>query len=126
VPNPRFRLHHAQITAPPGSEAEARAFFVSVLGMTEVSKPPELRGREGIWLDFGGSQLHVSAEEPFRPALKAHPAFEVDDLDAVRARLTAEGVETWEDAPFPRRRRFYARDPFGNRLEFLSRPIDGT
>ena len=122
VSSPRYRLHHVQLASPPGSEAQARAFFVDVLGMTEVPKPPNLAARGGIWLDFGTTQLHVGVEESFRPAEKAHPAFEVADLDAVWRRLTARGIETWEDEPFPRRRRFYARDPFGNRLEFLSPP----
>ncbi|MGA9839542.1 MAG: VOC family protein [Thermoplasmata archaeon] len=124
--NGGFRLHHVQIAAPPGSEAPARAFFVGILGMTETPKPPNLAARGGIWLDFGATQLHIGIEAPFRPAEKAHPAFEVDDLDAVRARLRAGSIDTWEDEPFPGRRRFYTRDPFGNRLEFLSRPVDAT
>ncbi len=120
---PRYRVHHVQIAAPPGSEPAARSFFVDLLGMTEVPKPANLAKRGGIWLDFGGSQLHVGIEETFRAAEKAHPAFEVDDLDEVRSRLAGRGVATWEDEPFPGRRRFYTRDPFGNRLEFLSPPV---
>ncbi|HTP54013.1 MAG TPA: VOC family protein [Thermoplasmata archaeon] len=116
------RLQHVQIAAPPGSELAARAFFVDLLGMTEVPKPPNLAKRGGIWLDLDGSQLHVGIDPAFRPAEKAHPAFEVDDLDALRRRLTDRGVATWEDEVYPGRRRFYARDPWGNRLEFLSRP----
>jgi catechol 2,3-dioxygenase-like lactoylglutathione lyase family enzyme len=119
-PPPRYRLHHVLISAPAGSEEQARAFFVNVLGMTEVAKPANLAVRGGIWLDFGDTQLHIGVEDPFRPAEKSHPAFEVDDVEAVRARLTARGIETWEDERYPGRRRFYTRDPFGNRLEFLS------
>ena len=94
--------------------------------MTEVAKPANLVARGGIWLDFGDTQLHVGAESPFRPAEKGHPAFEVDDLDALRSRLSARGIETWEDERYPGRRRFYSRDPFGNRLEFLSPPDGGA
>lgn len=119
---PPFVLHHAQIAAPRGCEAAARRFFVEICGMTEVPKPPSLAARGGIWLDFGGTQLHVGVEEPFRPARKAHPAFEVADLDALRVRLVQHGIRTWDDEPYPGRRRFYADDPWGNRLEFLSRP----
>jgi catechol 2,3-dioxygenase-like lactoylglutathione lyase family enzyme len=119
---PRYALHHVQLAAPPGSEETARAFFVVLLGMTEIPKPQNLEKRGGIWLELGGTQLHLGIETPFRPAEKAHPAFEVDDLETVRERLKKSGVETWEDEPFPGRRRFYARDPFGNRLEFLSVP----
>ena len=88
-----------------------RAFYGGVLGMREVEKPPALAARGGVWFE----QLHVGVEEEFRPARKAHPAFVVDDLDALAARL---GDVEWDDA-LPGTRRFYARDPWGNRLEFV-------
>jgi len=116
-----YRLHHVQIAAPPGSEASARAFFVGILGMTELPKPPNLAHRGGIWLELAGCQLHVGIEAEFRPAEKAHPAFETDQLDELRHRLKAHGVETWDDESLPKHRRFYTHDPFGNRLEFVER-----
>ena len=106
-----MRLDHVQVAAPPGCEAEARAFYGGVLGLREVAKPDALRARGGVWFE----QLHVGVEEGFRPARKAHPAFAVDDLDALAARI---GDVQWDDA-VPGVRRFYASDPFGNRLEFL-------
>lgn len=106
-----MRLDHVQVAAPPGCEAEARAFYGGVLGLREVAKPDALRARGGVWFE----QLHVGVEEGFRPARKAHPAFAVDDLDALAARI---GDVQWDDA-VPGIRRFYASDPFGNRLEFL-------
>lgn len=118
----KFRLHHVQIAAPVGSEEVAREFFVGRLGMTEVPKPPNLARRGGLWLQLEGSQLHVGIEPEFRPAEKAHPAFQVEGLDQLRRRLTEHGVATWEDEPLPGHRRFYTRDPFGNRLEFLGPP----
>lgn len=118
--HPTYRLHHVQIAAPPGSEEVARSFFAGLLAMREIPKPPHLAKRGGIWLDLDATQLHVGIESPFRPAEKAHPAFEVGDLDDLRSRLAAAGVTTWENESIPGRRRFYARDPFGNRLEFLS------
>lgn len=33
-------VDHVQLAAPPGSEDLLRAYYVHVLGMTEVSKPP--------------------------------------------------------------------------------------
>ncbi len=114
-----FGLHHVQLAAPPGSEAAARRFFGELLGLVERSKPPNLAKRGGVWFDLDGAQLHIGIESPFRPASKAHPAFAVPDLDELRKRLDAAGVRTWEDELFPGRDRFYAEDPFGNRLEFL-------
>ena len=87
--------------------------------MEEIPKPANLAGRGGVWFQLNGAQFHVGVEKEFRPARKAHPSFEVEDLRNLRARLTAAGIPVWEDEPFPGRDRFYAQDPFGNPLEFI-------
>jgi catechol 2,3-dioxygenase-like lactoylglutathione lyase family enzyme len=111
-----MRLDHVQLAAPAGCENEARAFFGDALGLRELEKPDALAARGGIWFELAdGRQLHIGVEEPFAPARKAHPAFAVDDLDALAARI---GDVTWDDE-LPGVRRFYAVDPWGNRLEFL-------
>lgn len=57
--------------------------------------------------------------DPFTPARRAHPAFRVDDLAAIRATLVAAGHECLDSSgEVPSVRRFHAHDPFGNRLEF--------
>ena len=110
-----MRLDHVQLAAPPGCEPEARRFYGGLLGLEEVAKPGPLAGRGGVWFALGDQGLHIGVEDPFVPARKAHPAFRVDDLDGLAERL---GDVTWDDA-LPGVRRFYAEDPFGNRLEFL-------
>jgi len=115
------RIHHVQVAGPPGCEPEARSFYGELLGFVEVPKPPHLARRGGVWFDLGQGQLHVGIDPEFRPAPKGHPAFEIGRLDELRARLTARGVRTWEDEPLPGYRRFYANDPFGNRIELLER-----
>ncbi|MET8145971.1 glyoxalase [Sphaerisporangium sp. NPDC005288] len=113
-------LHHVQLASPPGEEEVCRGFYVGVLGMTEVDKPPELAARGGLWVRADALEIHLGVEEDFRPALKAHPGILVADLDALAERLTAHGVAiTWDDA-FPGYRRFYAADCHRNRLEFLT------
>lgn len=112
-------LDHVQIAMPCGREAEARAFYGAVLGLAEIAKPDELAGRGGVWFVVGDRQLHLGVEEDFRPARKAHPAFRVADLDALRASLTQAGYPPVEDDALPGYGRFYVSDPFGNRLEFL-------
>jgi catechol 2,3-dioxygenase-like lactoylglutathione lyase family enzyme len=114
-----LRIDHVQIAAPKGCEAAAREFYGGLLGMPEVQKPETLRARGGCWFQCGQQQLHVGVEAEFRPAKKAHPAFEVDDLEALRQRLAGAGVKLTEDDALPGTRRFYAEDPWGNRLEFL-------
>ncbi len=113
-------LHHVQVCAPPGCEAQARAFYGELLGLLEIEKPPELNKRGGVWFELGeGQQLHVGVEADFAPPRKAHPALSVAGLDALRAQLEAAGIATESDDYFTGYNRFYARDPFGNRLEFV-------
>jgi len=113
------RLHHMQLAMPRAEERAARDFFVGVLGMTEVDKPPALAARGGAWFRAGDVELHLGVEDNFRPARKGHPGIVVTDLDDVVHRLTESGQDVNWDADFPGFRRVYAHDPFGNRLEFL-------
>ena len=112
-------IHHVQVLIPTGSEDEARAFFGGVLGLAEVPKPEPMASRGGVWFSVGEQQLHVSTEEQFAPARRAHPAFVVDDLDAMRARLEDASVPVRDDVSFYGMRRLYATDPFGNRIELM-------
>jgi catechol 2,3-dioxygenase-like lactoylglutathione lyase family enzyme len=117
-----LRVQHAQITIPVGAEAEAREFYCGVLGLKEIPKPEILRPRGGFWLEIGAFQVHVGTEDGFdRRLTKAHIAYEVEDLEAWRARLRENDVEILEGAQIPHYRRFEFRDPFGNRVEFLER-----
>ena len=115
-------LDHVQVAAPRGCEDEARRFYGKVLGLEEIEKPPALRSRGGAWFRVGAQELHVGVEEPFTPATKAHPALRVADLDEVRARLEAVGARIVDDdGTIAGVRRFYTADPFGNRIELLTR-----
>ena len=111
-------IDHVQVAAPQGCEAEARAFYGELLGLEELPKPEPLASRGGCWFRAGALELHVGVEDPFAPARKAHPGFVVDDLAALRAALAARGIEARDDRDLPGVERFYAEDPFGNRLEF--------
>jgi catechol 2,3-dioxygenase-like lactoylglutathione lyase family enzyme len=111
-------IDHVQIAAPPGCESAARSFYAGLLGMDELPKPEPLASRGGCWFKAGRVELHVGVEDPFAPARKAHPGLVVDDLAALRAVLTGQGIEVRDDRDLPGVERFYAEDPFGNRLEF--------
>src|SRR5690606_2661209 len=110
---------HVQLAMPEGCEEDARHFYGAVLGLAELPKPANLAKRGGVWFQAGARQLHLGVEAAFRPALKAHPAFRVTDLTALREKLVANGYALREDEPLAGYDRFYACDPFGNRLEFL-------
>lgn len=118
-------LDHIQVAMPEGGEPAARRFYGGLLGLLEVAKPAALAGRGGCWFVGSGIQLHLGVERPFSPAGKAHPAFAVDDLEAARAELAGAGVPITDDGLEVGFRRFYAQDPFGNRLEFVSRGDGG-
>lgn len=112
-------LHHVQLAMPPGGEAAARAFYGGLLGLPEVAKPASLAARGGVWFERDGLRLHLGVERGFSPALKAHPAFLVAGLDAMRRRLEAAGCAVSADEPLPGFDRLHVADPFGNRVELL-------
>lgn len=112
-------LDHVQLAMPAGQEAAAREFYGGALGMVEIDKPTELAPRGGCWFAAGASIIHLGVETAFQPALKAHPAFVVADLAAWRQRLRSWKIDVVEENSVPRVRRFFANDPFGNRLEFM-------
>ena len=113
-------IDHVQLAMPPGGEDEARRFYSGLLGLSELQKPESLRDRGGVWFQCGMQEIHCGIEEPIA-ATRRHPAFLIDNLDALKAALEAEGIATEYDRQLPGYRRFYALDPFGNRLEFLER-----
>jgi quercetin dioxygenase-like cupin family protein len=112
-------LDHVQLCIPPGGEAVARGFYGGVLGFEEIPKPGTLAARGGCWFRSGDATIHLGVETDFLPARRTHPAFVVADLEALRTRLREEGARIVSDSAIPGVRRFYAGDPFGNRLEFI-------
>src|SRR5262245_18889 len=114
-----LRFDHIQLALPAGGEEVARGFYAGLRVLAEIPKPEPLAARGGCWFASGSLQLHLGVEAPFAPARKAHPAFLVSDLDALGRRLSAAGVEITPDTAVAGVRRFYAADPFGNRLEFI-------
>jgi catechol 2,3-dioxygenase-like lactoylglutathione lyase family enzyme len=112
-------LDHVQVAIPAGGEDAARAFYRTLLGMTEIQKPTALAARGGCWFTAGSAVLHLGVEEPFSPARKAHPAFLVTELDSLSAALANAGHDCVRaDGELPGVRRFHTFDPFGNRIEF--------
>jgi catechol 2,3-dioxygenase-like lactoylglutathione lyase family enzyme len=62
---PLVKVDHVALAMPVGGEDRARTFYVETLGLQEVPKPPELRGRGGLWLhsvtDPFGNRLELIA-----------------------------------------------------------------
>jgi len=113
-------LDHILLAIPEGNEDLARSFYSGILGLKEIVKPQALSGRGGMWFACGNLTVHLGTDPKFQPALKAHPAFLVDELDRLRERCDAHGLPTQDDVPLPGRRRFFVSDPFGNRIELMT------
>lgn len=112
-------LDHLQLAMPRGREAEARAFYGGLLGLRELTKPPHLAVRGGVWFALGTQQLHLGVDAEFQPARKAHPAFLVRNLRNLREKLEENGFNPYEDEPLAGYDRCYVADPFGNRVELM-------
>jgi catechol 2,3-dioxygenase-like lactoylglutathione lyase family enzyme len=113
------KIDHIQLAMPVGHEDTARGFYGDLLGLIEVAKPPQLAGRGGCWFELDEVRVHLGVDPDFVPARKAHPAFIVDDLDALCAVLQAAGFKTVHDQPLEGFLRKYVSDPFGNRIELM-------
>lgn len=116
-------LHHAAITVPTSGLEQARAFYSGVLGLEETERPDAELGRPGVWYRLGATELHIQCRDG---AIEAdadyHPALVVENLAELQGHLKAQGVEVLDAPSLRGRERFFCRDPFGNRLEFMSLP----
>ncbi len=116
-------LDHAFITIPDGREGDARRFYGALLGLEEIARPEGLQESGGVWFQAGGQELHLGSDEAHEATRRPHPGFRVESLTALEDlahRVEAAGVETQWDERIEGRKRFYVRDPFGNRVELLA------
>ena len=119
------RIEHVQLVVPIGQTDAARKFYLGVLGFEEVPMPESFAGIViGFWCVNNGVMVHIG-EDPETKRTKAHPAFEIDDVPAVRKYLEGLGIRTRDEPLIPDRRRFSFLDPFGNRIEFLEFVSEG-
>lgn len=111
-------IAHVQVAITPGGEDAAREFYGTLLGLPEIPRPESLSDRGGVWFACGQQEIHCGVEEIVAPT-RRHPALLTDELDALKGRLETADIRTEVDRQLPGYRRFYAYDPFGNRIEFL-------
>jgi catechol 2,3-dioxygenase-like lactoylglutathione lyase family enzyme len=112
-----MRLQHVSIAIPPDGADAARAFYGGLLGLEERDVLPKLDPARFIWFRVGGDlELHLMLNDE-RPPEKAHFCLVADELDEVRARIEAAGLETRDATELVGRPRFFCNDPFGNLVE---------
>lgn len=144
-------LHHVGLSVP--DLAAAKAFYVGVLGMRLINSRPwhigdsrmdeilGLSGSSGERALLEGLQCRIELWHFQTPPAKSataaravsdqgitHLCFEVDNLVQVHRQLSGAGVEF---VSMPSRSAtgsvaVYARDPFGNYLEFFEPPSGRT
>ncbi len=114
-----LRLQHASVGIEAGREPEARAFYCGVIGLVEKPRPIGLKNNPVIWFDSGDDEheVHLQAAVQYVAPESNHLCLQVDDLEAMRARITALGVPIMEVEPIDHRPRFVVKDPFGNGIE---------
>jgi catechol 2,3-dioxygenase-like lactoylglutathione lyase family enzyme len=113
-------LQHVTLEVRPDLVDECVRFW-SLLGFETMERPPRL-GADSVWVERGGTHIHLlRVDEPSVPP-EAHAAVVVEDYPATLAALESAGFEVrpatdaW-DAP-----RAFARDPVGHRVEFMASP----
>jgi catechol 2,3-dioxygenase-like lactoylglutathione lyase family enzyme len=117
------RIDHVQLCIPPDAEGRAREFYGELLGLREIEKPEPLRARGGLWFEIAAIQLHLGVERE-QGKSKRHPAFEVENVEGVRAYLEQNGVPTRDEISLAGLKRFSLFDPFDNRIELIERTAD--
>jgi catechol 2,3-dioxygenase-like lactoylglutathione lyase family enzyme len=113
------RLHHVNVVVPSGRTDDIVPFYVQVLGLTRVPKPPEAGSPLGAWLDIApGMQVHIS-ERDGAVHRDQHFALVVDDFDGVVSRVAEFGADWRDAASMDGARRGFTRDPVGNLVEVV-------
>jgi len=120
-------LDHVNLLVDAGDDAlpKARALYEALLELEPLERPANTdSGRPGAWYQCGPQQLHLTTEKDasvVNQTSRRHPAFRVANLEAMRQRLENAGIEIIAANRFPGQERFFVRDPWGNRLEFVER-----
>jgi catechol 2,3-dioxygenase-like lactoylglutathione lyase family enzyme len=117
-------IHHVNVTVSKAVENAAKHFYGVVMGLEEIPKPAESKGRGGAWYQLGPMQLHLSIEDVLGENCisKRHVCYTVANLAEAEKKFRSAGVEIVpDDIPTPGWLRFYVRDPGGNRLEIAQR-----
>jgi catechol 2,3-dioxygenase-like lactoylglutathione lyase family enzyme len=117
-------INHVQITVPGSAEEASKHFYGAILGLQEIPKPAPLRSRGGAWYRHGAIELHLSVEElaAANRDSRRHICFVVADLTEAETTMQEAAIEIIPDnQPIDGWRRFYVRDPGGNRIEIAER-----
>lgn len=124
MPLSLLAIDHVQVTVPDRLEQESIAFYQNVLGLERIEKPEPLKSRGGAWFQLADIQVHLSKEpEPNAATSKRHICYLVQDLAGAKLHFQSAGVKVTDETTEPNGlKRFFIRDPAGNRIEIGERP----
>ncbi|MGH2806191.1 MAG: VOC family protein [Actinomycetota bacterium] len=111
-------LEHVAITSPDELMDEVLEWYEGILGLERIEKPPGTRDA-GAWFGAGTGQVHVTLDQ-HNPPKTAHFGVVVDDFGNIVERLRGAGCHIEQARQIPGRRRFFTRDPAGNRVEIIT------
>lgn len=114
-------LHHVGIEVSP-ADLERSVEFWQALGFVEVEAPVTLS--EFIWLERGGTQIHLMpTDSPTVPA-RGHIAVIAPDFDRTLARLRERDFEVEARREHWGAPRALTTAPGGHRVEMMAAPPD--
>jgi len=114
-------IDHVQIAVPKALEDQCLAFYREVLRLPELEKPEHLKVRGGAWFQAGPTQIHIGIDPDASPKSKRHICFLVGDLAGAKTEILSHGVPIEDEGLAEGLRRFFVRDPAGNRIEIGQR-----
>lgn len=114
------RLNHIQICISPGDEAKGREFYCGLLGLKEIEKPERMKKAGGFWVEIADIQIHIGTESLNEVSIR-HPAFEVENIDAVKQYLLDNNIKIIEQQSANDYRRFSFFDYWDNRIELMEK-----
>jgi len=105
-------------------EVPAALAFWALLGFEQVDAPVSLHA-QAVWMQRGGTQVHLLlTDDPVVPP-SGHAAVVVDDYDATVAALRAAGHAAEPRAEHWGAPRTRVTDPSGHSVEVMSAPPPG-
>jgi catechol-2,3-dioxygenase len=114
-----FRLDH--VTLEVNDIENALDFYIKILGLEEIHTPDEVKLKGVRWLSLPDNQaLHLIEIKDMQKPSSAHMALVVDDIEFWKKHLNENSIHI-QPPKFDiyKAKRFFIKDPSGNRIEFL-------
>jgi len=108
------RARELHLPMEPDDESAMRAFYLDLLGLTEMRAPNYPHDQDGFWAILGARRAYFGVAPSFRTDRNEVPTFTVRDLDDMATRLADAGHRIEWDERYDYARRLFAVDPAGN------------